>query len=90
MQAIADSDILDQMLDPVAQCLTTEAARRLVSVRITPDVQARIDALAAKANEGELSPEERAAYAAYVEAIDFVAVLQSKARAMLADSDASR
>ena len=90
MQAVADRDLLEQMLDPVAQCLTPEAARRLAGVRIAPDVQARIDALAAKANEGELSPEERAAYGAYVEAIDFIAVLQSKARAMLADSDASR
>lgn len=90
MHAVADNEILDQMLDPVAQCLTPEAARRVANVRIAPDVQARIDALAAKASEGQLSPEERAVYAAYVEAIDFVAVLQAKARAMLADSDASR
>ena len=86
MQATADADVLDQMLDPVARCLTPDAARRLVALRAAPEIQSRIDSLAAKANSGELTPDDRAKYSSYVEALDFIAILQAKARALLADS----
>ena len=45
---------------------------------------ARITQLAAKANEGELSPEERAEYEDYVEAVDLIGILKAKAGALLA------
>jgi hypothetical protein len=45
--------------------------------------QARIDQLARKCNEGELSEEERREYETYVHTIDFIAILQAKARALL-------
>jgi hypothetical protein len=47
-------------------------------------VQARLDALAEKGNEGLLTPEETAEYDAYIRAMDMVAVLQQQARALLA------
>lgn len=51
--------------------------------------QARIDKLAELAGEGELSEDERAEYAAYVDAMNFIGVLQARARRILADqSDA--
>ena len=40
--------------------------------------------MADKCNEGQLSPEERAEYEALVRAIDFITILQSKARRRLA------
>jgi uncharacterized protein YnzC (UPF0291/DUF896 family) len=42
-----------------------------------------IGELAAKANEGELTNEEEAEYEAYVQANQFIAILQSKARRLL-------
>ena len=49
---------------------------------LTPDAQLeeRMVILADKANEGELSDAERAEYKGYIEANDFVAVLQAEAR----------
>jgi hypothetical protein len=48
-------------------------------------MQAKIDALAHKCNEGELSPDERIEYERYVQAIHLIGVLQAQARAVLAD-----
>ena len=53
---------LDRLLDPVVRCLTPEVARRLVELRADPGLQGRIDALADKCTEGQLTPEEREEY----------------------------
>ena len=45
-----------------------------------PDLAGRLEELADKANEGELSDAERAEYEAYIEANNFLAVLQAEAR----------
>jgi hypothetical protein len=44
------------------------------------ETQRRIDELGEKCNEGELTPAEREEYDAYVQAIDFIGILQAKAR----------
>jgi hypothetical protein len=54
-----------------------------------PDVQLRIDDLAEKCNQGTITPEETAEYDAYIRAMDVVAVLQKKARSLLAQSPRS-
>jgi hypothetical protein len=82
-------DLLDRLLDPVGRCLTAEVARNIVDLRADPVAQARIDELADKSTEGQLSGEERAEYEAYVRAIDFIAILQAKARAMLTRGEVS-
>ena len=83
MHARHASQVLDRLFDPIAQCLTPEVARALVNLRAQPDVQARIDELAEKCNDGELTPVELAEYQDIVEAIDFISLLQAKARARL-------
>lgn len=75
---------LDHMLDPVARCFTPEVARWLVDLEPNPATQARIDELAAKANAGQLSLEERTEYEDYVEAVDLIGILRAKAGALLA------
>jgi hypothetical protein len=71
---------LDRILDPLATSLNDEAARSILDVRIDPEVQARVTLLAERANEGELSPEERDEYLSYVEAADMLAIFKLKAR----------
>jgi hypothetical protein len=78
---------LERLLDPISHCLTPEVARRLVELRADPVVQERLDTLAAKSTEGELSPDERAEYETYVRALDFISVLQAHARRLLADKN---
>ena len=80
--ASADT-ILHELLDPIGRCLTPEVAKQLVELRAPPSVQARIEELASKNTEGQLAKEERAEYEALVSAGHFIAILQSKARALL-------
>ncbi len=75
---------LAKLLDPVAECFTLEVAQRVAELGADPDVQLRIDDLAEKCNQGTITPEEMAVYDAYIQAMDVLAVLQKKARALLA------
>jgi len=78
-----------KILDPVAHCFTPEVAKRVVELRADPAVQARIDELADKCNEGTITPEEMAEYDAYIQAMDVVAVLQKQARTLIVQPHAS-
>jgi hypothetical protein len=74
---------LDNLLNPVADCLTPEAAQQLIDLEASADTRARLNELADKSNEGRLSPEERAEYEAYVHAIDLIGILQARVRQQL-------
>jgi len=80
---------LAKILDPVAQCFTPEVAKRVAELRADPAVQARIEELADKCNEGTITPEEMAEYDAYIQAMDVIAVLQKKARTLITQPHAS-
>ena len=81
--------ILEDVLEPVARCFTPEVARQIASLKLGPEVEARLDELAEKCNEGRLTAAEREQYEAYVEAIDLVAILQAKARRILVEASAA-
>ena len=63
--------------------MPVEFARELAALKAPCAVQARLDELADKCNEGELTEAERAEYDAYVDAIDVISILQAKARSVL-------
>jgi len=83
MEDIIESAVLDKMLEPVARCFTPAVAKQIADLRADLATQARIDELAAKCNEGELTEEEKREYGAYVDAIDLIGILQAKARTLL-------
>lgn len=86
MSTSSESAILDRVLDPVTEILTPAVAHGIADMRADSEVQARLDELAAKANQGQLTETERREYRDYIEAMDFVGILQSKARVVLARS----
>lgn len=65
---------------PVFALLTDEQTRKLAELRTDPTLADRLSELAEKANEGDLSPSERAEYEAYIEANNLLATLQAEAR----------
>jgi hypothetical protein len=75
--------VLGPLLDPIGRILTPEVARKLVKLRFDAKAQARIDTLACKCNEGALTDDERREYETCVHTIDFITILQAKARALL-------
>jgi hypothetical protein len=74
---------LDDLLEPLSLCLDAESARRLIDFRIDRPVQARIEMLGQRANEGNLNSSERSEYEALINAADFIAILKLKARRRL-------
>ena len=78
--AIHAAHFMDRVLDPLAACLNREAAVSIVDLRIDPEIQARVEVLAERANEGTLTPDERAEYLSYVEAADLLAIFKLKAK----------
>lgn len=74
-------EVLDRLLSPfLADCFTPDVARRVAAVGLDPTFQARVDELADKCNEGELSPEERDEYEMYIRAGEMISLLQAKAQ----------
>ena len=79
---------LDRFLEPVTESFTPELARTLVDLRADAELQAEIEVLRQKANLGTLAPHEEAAYKDFVEALDVLSIIQSKARRFLANHPA--
>jgi hypothetical protein len=67
----------------VLRIVLPEKAEAVLSFRAAPEFQARIEELAGKSTEGQLTETERAEYAGYVRANKFVAVLQRQARQLI-------
>ncbi len=75
--------ILDQIIEPFAECLTLEAARKIVALRADDAMQGRVDELADKANAGTLSELEKAEYDRCLAAFHFVTIIQARARRLI-------
>ena len=75
---------LDRFLQPVTEAFTPELARALVDLRADSELEAEIEVLRQKANMGTLSADEEVAYKDFVEAVDVISIIQSKARRFLA------
>jgi hypothetical protein len=71
---------MDRILGGLMNSLSTDAAENVVELKLDAETQALLDRLADKSASGTLTGDERAEYLEMVEAIDFVAVFQAKAR----------
>jgi hypothetical protein len=80
---MATTTYLNQLLEPVSDAFTIEGARKVVAAKATPELQSHIDELREKANAGTLSPDEDAEYKEFVDALDVLSIIQSKARRFL-------
>ncbi|HEY6728166.1 MAG TPA: hypothetical protein VI197_29355 [Polyangiaceae bacterium] len=63
---MAVAGVLDRLLEPLTECFTPEGAHRIANLRADAEIQERLDDLAAKASEGDLTEEETEEYRAYV------------------------
>jgi hypothetical protein len=77
--------LLDEIFGSLSACLSPEVARRIIELRAGKPLQDRIDELAEKCNQGELSDEERSEYELYVVAGSMMSILQARAKRILAD-----
>ena len=80
---VATTSYLDRWLDPLTDVFTPEMASALLKLRADSELEARIDTLREKANNGTLTPAEDAEYKDFVEAVDLISIVQAKARQFL-------
>jgi len=79
----------ERVLAAVGQCLDRRSAEALLRLRADREMQGRIEELADKCTEGRLTSEERDEYEALIRVGNFVAILQAKARRLLAEGHAA-
>ena len=79
----------ERVLAAVGQCLDRQSAEALLRLRADREMQGRIEELADKCTEGRLTSEERDEYEALIRVGNFVAILQTKARRLLAEGHAA-
>ncbi len=89
MPADSAQTALERVLAAVGQCLDRQSAESLLRLRADKEMQGRIEELADKCTEGTLTPEERDEYEAMIRVGNFVAILQAKARRLLAEGHAA-
>jgi hypothetical protein len=78
--------ILDELIEPLTQCLTEEVARKIASLKPSRRLQARVRKLSEKTSAGTLTEDERIEYGQYVAYGTFVSTLKANARLRLARS----
>jgi HNH endonuclease len=83
VQATSEIDAFERGVRPVLRIVLPEKAEAVLRFRATPEIQARIEELAGKSTEGQLTEEERAEYSGYVRANKFIAILQKQARQLI-------
>ena len=89
MPASSTDAAFERVLAAVGQCLDRQSAEALLRLRADSEMQGRIEELADKCSEGRLSSEERDEYEALIRVGNFVAILQAKARRLLAEGHAA-
>ena len=75
-----ETDIIGRVIDPSNPNLTLAAAQGLLSLGYSEADHARMSELAAKSNQGTLTPTERRELESYVFVGDLLSMLKSKAR----------
>jgi hypothetical protein len=86
MATTVDLAAFDRGTDHILDFFSVEQARALANYRGDDSLRARIEELASKNTEGELTDSERAEYEGYVQANKFIAILQAKAKKLLNNS----
>lgn len=83
MSSSINHQAFDRATDPIFRILSREQVAQFATFHTDEALQQRIEQLARRANEGELTAEEKAEYEGYAYANKFLAVLQSKAQRAL-------
>ncbi len=79
----SEAAIFSRIFADGRRSLTPELARHILALEFSDDDKARMHELAAKNQEGRVSPEELRDLDNYIKVADLVAILQSKARKFL-------
>lgn len=71
---------LSRMLDSIAGAMTPEVAGKILSIRADAQTESRVNQLRQKAHDGVLTADEADEYQQFIDALDVISIIQSKAR----------
>ena len=74
------------MMSSLASCLDGPSLQSVVDLRAPPEAEERVEWLAERANEGQLTVEEHSEYESFIRFSNFVGILQAEARKRLRQS----
>jgi hypothetical protein len=80
MPTTVETTAFERGVRPLLQIVLPQKADAILHYRADASLQARIEKLASKSTEGQLTDAEQKEYAGYVRANKFVAILQRHAR----------
>ena len=83
MPTTTEGMAFDRGVHPLLRLVLPDKAEAVLRFRADPELQARIEELAEKSTEGQLTEAEESEYAGYVRANKFVAILQRQARRLI-------
>lgn len=83
MSSPSSPGLLEALADSVAACLDAPSLRAIANMELDPKTRNRLDELAEKANEGQLSADERVEYQSFIGVSEFLGLAQLRARARL-------
>jgi len=83
MRTNAEITAFERGIEPVVKMVLPAHAEQLLAFQGDPKLRDRIEELAEKSTEGELTPAERDEYAGYVRANNFVTILKRQARRLV-------
>jgi len=79
MEATSETAAFEQGIRPLMEIVLPDKRDAVIGFRADSHLQARIEELARKSTEGQLTEEERAEYSGFVRANKFVAILKRQA-----------
>ena len=82
-RTVLTTSLADKMLDLAADCFDAPTLNALARMRLDPQLAARVDRLAGRANNDQLTPRERKEYQSYIPTSELLALLQLRARVKL-------
>jgi hypothetical protein len=75
--------LLESLANRVAACLDAPSLHAIAKLELDSETKERLDELADKANEGQLTSDERAEYQGFIGVSEFLGLAQLRARARL-------
>lgn len=82
--SLVATDAFDRAVEPVIGLLSHDQTAKIADFHADEALQLKIEELARKANEGELTAEEQAEYEGYAQANRFIAIFQAQTRRKIA------
>ncbi|MCE2810166.1 MAG: hypothetical protein LW850_19975 [Planctomycetaceae bacterium] len=83
--SLFDIEAFDRATDGIFELFTPQQAQAILLYRGDPAIRDRIEKLAERNTEGNLTDAEKAEYEGYVRANKFISTLQAKARKRLSN-----